>query len=119
MLYICVRLFAWWLLTTSATMIFKWLEGCIDFYNLFCRKPRHTTVGKMDNIREGQQYVSIASSGVKDQKEQIDVKDKNRDNISLKKGEEVEYDDDDEEEDIYVSRMWKTMATSQVQCFNL
>jgi hypothetical protein len=44
----------------------------------------------MDNIREGQQYVSIASSGVKDQKEQIDVKDKNRDNISLKKGEEVE-----------------------------
>ena len=74
----------------------------------------------MDNIREGQQYVSIVSSGVKDQKEQIDVKDKNRDNISLKKGEEVEYDDDDDdEEDIYVSRMWKTMATSQVQCFNL
>jgi hypothetical protein len=28
----------------------------------------------------------------------------------LKKGEEVEYDDDDEEEDIYVSRMWKTMS---------
>lgn len=113
MLYICVRLFAWWLLTSSATMIFYWLEVCIVFYNLFCRKPRHTSVGKMDSVLEGRQYVSIVNS------DRGGVKDKNRDKISFKEGEDVEHDDDEEEEDIYVSRMWKTIATSPVQYFNL
>jgi len=79
------------------------LEVCIVFYNLFCRKPRHTSVGKVDSVLEGRRYVSIVSSGRGGVEE-----------------EDVEHDDDDdEEEDIYMSRMWKTIATSQVQCFNL
>ena len=78
---------------------------------LYIRKPRHTSVGKVDSILEGQRNSSAIGSDEKN--EQIDGGDKDKNQKSEERKKSVNKNDDDEDVE-YVSRIWRMADTRQV-----
>ncbi|CAC5360780.1 unnamed protein product [Mytilus coruscus] len=79
-------------------------------------KPRHSSVGKMDSLLEGRQYISVIGSNFGGQKNiteqtygRVNIEDK-----SFFEERDVKQDDSDEEE-IYVSKIWKTAGITKIQ----
>lgn len=83
------------------------------------RKPRHSSVGKMDSLLEGRQYMLMNGSdfGGKKNKTKQTVGRINIEEKCFYEERDVKHDDSDEEE-VYVSKIWKTADITKVKKVN-